>query len=64
MRTIYQKDLEGKAEALIKEAAQGEYSTVRMSDGTAAVLIDEPEWTILCQALALCMRHPEWTAEK
>ncbi len=51
-------------ERFLREAACGEYSTVRFEDGNAAVIIDEAEWTILRQALVICMEHPEWTTKK
>ncbi len=45
----------------MRDAMNGEYSKVTAENGLSAVVIDEPEWTILVQALKLCMEHPEWT---
>lgn len=48
-------------ERLVREAAAGEYTAVSTGDGKIAVIIDDTEWTMLRQALSLCMEHPEWT---
>lgn len=47
----------------MREAMGGNYAKVTAENGTAAILIDEIEWTMLTQALKLCMEHPEWTTE-
>lgn len=48
-------------ERFIREAAAGEYVAVSTGHGTTAIIIDDVEWTMLRQALVLCMEHPEWT---
>ena len=42
-------------------AVDGNVSKVSLGNGYAAVIIDETEFTMLTQALELCMEHPEWT---
>ncbi len=64
MKNITLKQFLSDPEILLHDAAAGEYSTVRFEDGSAAVMIDEAEWTILLQALKLCMEHAEWIAAK
>lgn len=49
-------------ERIVREAAAGEYTAVSTGDGRIAVIIDDTEWTMLRQALSLCMEHPEWTS--
>lgn len=49
-------------ERIVREAATGEYTAVSTDDGRIAVIIDDTEWTMLRQALSLCMEHPEWTS--
>lgn len=48
------------AELFVKEAVNGEHLEIKTGRGLNAVLIDETEWTMLCQALAICSEHPEW----
>jgi len=50
------------AEHFVKAAADGERIEIKTGRGLNAVLIDKSEWTMLCQALAICTEHPEWTA--
>ena len=64
MRTVSVGEFIRRPGTFAQEAADGEYTTIRFTDGRAAVLIDEPEWTMLRQALALCVQHPELVAEE
>ncbi len=48
----------------MREAMDGQFCKVTAENGTAAVIIDETEWTMLCQALKLCTEHPEWATSK
>lgn len=50
-----------EAERIICDAAAGEYTAISTGGGKVAVIIDDAEWTMLRQALVLCMEHPEWT---
>jgi len=61
VRTISVGEYLRRPGVYIQEAVAGNYTTVRLADGRAAVVIDEPEWTMLRQALELCLKHPEWT---
>ena len=64
MRTVSIGEFLRKPGVFVQQAVDGDYTTIRLANGGAAVLIDEPEWTILRQALALCLDHPEWTQER
>lgn len=64
MRTVSVGEFIRRPGVFVQEAVAGDYTTVRLANGQAAVLIDEPEWTILVQALKLCLDHPEWTQER
>lgn len=48
----------------LNSAAAGDYVTVLTGNGNNVVMIDECEWTMLTQALSICMEHPEWTIKK
>lgn len=61
MNIVTLKQFLTEPERLIREAAAGEFVAVRTGHGTTAIIIDEAEWTMLRQALVLCMEHPEWT---
>lgn len=61
MNKVTMKQFLAEPERVIRDAAAGEYTAVCADDGKNAVIIDETEWTMLRQALALCMEHPEWT---
>lgn len=52
------------SESCLDSANAGDFVTVRMDDGSAVVMIDECEWEMLRQSLAICMEHPEWIAKK
>ena len=64
MREISMMEFLGKPGIYVREAAEGEYVKVRMTDGSASVIIDEAEYAMLCQALKLCTEHPEWLGER
>ena len=64
MRTVSVGEFIRRPGSFLQEAVDGEYTSVRFPDGRAAILIDEPEWTILVQALKLCMDHPELVQER
>lgn len=64
MIQITRKDFESNPVACIDSANAGDFVTVRMDDGSAVVMIDECEWEMLRQSLAICMEHPEWIAKK
>lgn len=64
MRTMSLGDFLSKPGRIAREAADGEYTTIRLSNGSAAVMVDETEYTMLRQALSLCMEHPEWTSNR
>ena len=63
MQIVTLKQYLENPEAFVKSAAAGDYTSVNMGNGQYAVIIDETEWTMLRQALVLCMEHPEWTAK-
>lgn len=63
MQIITLKQYLQNPETVIKSAAAGGYTAVKVGNGQCAVIIDDTEWTMLRQALALCMEHPEWTAK-
>lgn len=63
MQIITLKQYLQNPETIIKSAATGDYTAVKVGNGQCAVIIDDTEWTMLRQALALCMEHPEWTAK-
>lgn len=63
MQTITLKQYLENPEAVVKSAAAGDYTAVKVGNGQCAVIIDETEWTMLRQTLVLCMEHPEWTAK-
>lgn len=51
--------------SFIRDALEtGTYTKIKCGKGQNAILIDEPEWEMLTQALKLCMEHPEWTETK
>lgn len=64
MRTISLGDFLSKPGRIVRDAVDGQYTTIRLSDGSAAVMIDETEYTMLRQSLAVCMEHPEWTTKE
>lgn len=64
LRTVSIGEFLRRPGAIAQEASVGEFTTVRFANGRAAVIIDEPEWTMLRQALALCVEHPEFVLEK
>ncbi|MBR6982067.1 MAG: hypothetical protein IKH75_00815 [Ruminococcus sp.] len=45
----------------MREAMTGEFVKVDSGNGYKAVIINDTEWTMLSQALKLCVEHPEWT---
>ena len=45
----------------IRNAMNGDYCKVTGDNGCSAIIIDEVEWTMLCQALKLCVVNPQWT---
>lgn len=61
MNKVTLKQFSAEPERIICDAAAGEYTAVRTGDGKIAVIIDDTEWTMLRQALSLCVEHPEWT---
>ena len=63
MQIITLKQYLQNPETVIKSAAAWYYTAVKVGNGQCAVIIDDTEWTMLRQALALCMEHPEWTAK-
>ena len=63
MREVTMAEFLGKPGIYVREAAEGEYVKVRMTDGFASVIVDEAEYAMLCQALKLCTEHPEWLGE-
>lgn len=63
MQIITLKQYLQNPETVIKSAAAGDYTAVKVGNGQCAVIIDDTEWTMLRQALALCMEHTEWTAK-
>lgn len=52
------------AAALVRGASVGEFVKVRTGEGNAAVIIDETEFTMLTQALSLCVEHGEWIEKR
>ncbi len=64
MRTMSLGDFLSKPGRIARDAADGEYTTIRFSNGAGVVMIDETEYTMLRQSLAVCMEHPEWTTKK
>lgn len=50
--------------ACLDSAAAGDYVTILTGNGNNVVMIDECEWTMLTQAMSICMEHPEWTIKK
>lgn len=62
MNKVTLKQFLAEPERIVCEAAAGEYTAVSTGDGKIAVIIDDAEWTMLRQALSLCMEHPEWTS--
>lgn len=61
METISFSEFIARPGTYINNAANGNYVKVATGKGNAAIIIDETEWTMLTQALKLCMEHPEWT---
>ena len=61
MNKVTLKQFLTESERIVRDAAAGEYTAVSIGDGKIAVIIDDTEWTMLRQALSLCMEHPEWT---
>ena len=61
MNKVALKQFIEEPERHIRAAANGDYTAVSTGDGKIAVIIDDTEWTMLRQALSLCMEHPEWT---
>lgn len=61
MNKVTLKHFLEEPEQHIRAAANGDYAAVSIGDGKTAVIIDDTEWTMLRQALALCVEHPEWT---
>ena len=51
--------------SFIRDAVMDDtFTKVICDDGRSAIIINDTEWTMLTQALQLCMEHPEWTATK
>lgn len=63
MQIITLKQYLQNPETVIKSVVAGDYTAVKVGNGQCAVIIDDTEWTMLRQALALCMEHPEWTVK-
>lgn len=61
METITLEEFMKSPMNYMREAMDGSYCKITAENGTAAIVIDEPEWTMLTQALKLCMEHPEST---
>ena len=61
MDTISIEDFMKDPMKYMRLAMDGIYTKVAAENGLSAIIIDEPEWTILVQALKLCLQHPEWT---
>lgn len=47
MQTITLKQYLENPEAVVKSAAAGDYTAVKVGNGQCAVIIDETEWTML-----------------
>lgn len=61
MNTISIEEFASNPSMYIRQAMAGDYLKVTGDNGNAAIIIDESEWSMLCEALKLCIGHPEWT---
>lgn len=60
MNTIALRDFLSLPDDYLRNASVGETIKVVLSSGYSAIIIDEPQWEMLQQALKLCTEHPEW----
>lgn len=64
MNVVTLKQFLQNPEQIVKEASEGYYTAVKTGGGHIAVIIDDPEWTMLRQAMAICIEHPELVLSK